>query len=235
MNRLLMFSYICVTFLFSSIFHGRIGLYSYIGGVYMAKRFIIFFMIPMILLGYSSYEVIYSHFTYPQFIDIPTQHNLDTPEWMTIDGTNGAVDLEIMAHYEVSAVVKSVRDYTLDYTAQISPRDFALAWGDLNNRSIDRYVKYRQRNRWYFFSVNTSAPVDITYVDEYSANTHLIPANKTIKATMKDVLPGDYVTMTGYLVNAYFDKGYWKSSLTRDDTGNGSCEIMYVTSITIHH
>lgn len=201
----------------------------------MTKRIVIYFIIPALLLSYSSYEVIYSHFAYPQFIDIPVQQNLDIPQWLTIDSSEGPVDLELMAHYEVTAVVKSVRDYTLDYTSQISPRDFALAWGDLNNHSIDRFVNYRQRNRWYYFSVNTAAPVDITYVDEYSANTHLIPATKDVKKQLKDVLPGDYITMTGFLVNAYFDEGFWKSSLTRDDTGNGACEIMYVTSITVHH
>ena len=36
--------------------------------------------------------------------------------------------------------------------------------------------------------------------------------------------------MTGYLVNATGPGGEaWNSSLRRDDTGNGACEVFYVT------
>ena len=35
------------------------------------------------------------------------------------------------------------------------------------------------------------------------------------------------------LVNVNFDNGTWKSSLTRIDTGNGACEIMYVTEVEL--
>ena len=44
---------------------------------------------------------------------------------------------------------------------------------------------------------------------------------------------GNSGTMRGYLVNASFPDGSsWNSSLRRDDTGNGACEVFYVQSIT---
>jgi hypothetical protein len=40
---------------------------------------------------------------------------------------------------------------------------------------------------------------------------------------------GQIVTLDGYLVNATGPEGRtWNSSLTRDDTGNGACELIYV-------
>ncbi len=42
----------------------------------------------------------------------------------------------------------------------------------------------------------------------------------------------DYITLKGYLVNVKFPDYDWKSSLARNDTGNGACEIMYVESVT---
>ncbi len=38
----------------------------------------------------------------------------------------------------------------------------------------------------------------------------------------------------GFLVDVDADTGfYWRTSLRRDDTGNGSCEIFYVESLYI--
>ncbi|MEI9898720.1 MAG: hypothetical protein WDN28_33905 [Chthoniobacter sp.] len=44
--------------------------------------------------------------------------------------------------------------------------------------------------------------------------------------------PGEIVTMQGYLVNAGKTGGIdWTTSLSRIDTGNGACEVIYVTGI----
>ena len=168
-----------------------------------------------------------------EFIQEPVQDNISFEYILPIEGKNGKVDLELLASYEITAEVKSTKDYDDDFTSQISPRDFALAWGDVNIPSINTYVNYRQNERWYYFTVSSKAPVDAKYIDYYTANTHIIPANDSILNTIKKVHANDRITMKGYLVNAYFSNGYWKTSLTRSDTGDGSCEIMYVTDIQI--
>ena len=41
-----------------------------------------------------------------------------------------------------------------------------------------------------------------------------------------------FVSMRGFLVNVGGPDGfYWNTSLRRDDTGNGACEVFYVESI----
>ena len=43
---------------------------------------------------------------------------------------------------------------------------------------------------------------------------------------------GEFVAMRGYLVTVGGPDGfYWNTSLRRDDTGNGACEVFYVESV----
>ena len=43
---------------------------------------------------------------------------------------------------------------------------------------------------------------------------------------------GDVVTLEGDLIEADKPGGWkWRSSMTRDDTGNGACELVYVEAL----
>lgn len=197
------------------------------------KKFL-YLSILALIISIVTVEVSSRDFTGPEYIEPPTQVNLNEIEVLTIEGEKGPVKLQLLATYKVSAAVKSIEDYTTDFTSQISPRDFALAWADLNKPKIDRYISYSQEKRWYYFTVKGGSSVNAEYVDLNSANTHIIPATTTVTNIVKDVTVDDYITMEGYLVNAIFINGSWSSSLVRTDTGDGSCEILYVTDITIH-
>jgi hypothetical protein len=51
---------------------------------------------------------------------------------------------------------------------------------------------------------------------------------------LKRIRVGDVVSLEGMLVEADKANGWrWRSSLARDDTGNGACELVYVQSLTI--
>ena len=70
------------------------------------------------------------------------------------------------------------------------------------------------------------------------ANTHLIPASDNIRKAMRFARKGDTVKLDGYLVNveALKDgtiKSTWHSSTSREDKGNGACEILYVKNLQI--
>jgi len=50
---------------------------------------------------------------------------------------------------------------------------------------------------------------------------------------MHDVRVGQVVHLTGQLIEARANDGWrWRSSLTRDDTGAGACELFRVESIS---
>jgi hypothetical protein len=43
----------------------------------------------------------------------------------------------------------------------------------------------------------------------------------------------DLVELEGYLVYVKGDNFTWNSSLTRNDTGDGACEVLYVEKISV--
>jgi hypothetical protein len=46
--------------------------------------------------------------------------------------------------------------------------------------------------------------------------------------------PGEVVTLSGELVDGVRDDGMWiKTSLVRDDTGAGACEVLLVSDVAV--
>jgi hypothetical protein len=63
---------------------------------------------------------------------------------------------------------------------------------------------------------------------------HMIGATDVIERKLKSVRAGQIVKLSGYLVEARGADGWiWRSSLTRDDTGAGACELVWVTELDI--
>ena len=59
-------------------------------------------------------------------------------------------------------------------------------------------------------------------------------ADDAIRGELFSVREGQVVTLRGYLVEARGGDGFrWKSSLTRNDTGGGACELMLVESVAV--
>ncbi len=160
----------------------------------------------------------------------PVQVDMAKPETIALAGEAGEIPATLLAAYTLEGVVKSKKKYS-DFPAQISKYDLAFAWGDLNQEDVDAHVKYSQSGRWYYFRYDGDSPVDVTYIENHSANVHMVHKDRLVLAEIKKIDEGDHVRLTGYLVNVNFAEGPWKTSLTRTDTGGGSCEIMYVTDV----
>ena len=63
---------------------------------------------------------------------------------------------------------------------------------------------------------------------------HMIPSSNQIARALKRVRRGQVVQLSGYLVKIEAPDGWqWRSSLSRKDTGNGSCEVIYVKDFRI--
>jgi hypothetical protein len=68
----------------------------------------------------------------------------------------------------------------------------------------------------------------------HSANTHLIPQNALIAKQLSRLRPGQVVTLSGDLVDGKRDDGRWiKTSMVRNDTGAGACEVMLVNGVEL--
>jgi hypothetical protein len=166
---------------------------------------------------------------------IQTAYKADEP--ITREVKNGHFTLTPVAEYKISGVVVSKETYSSDWDGKISPVDLAIVWGKLAEPEYDRYITYSQRNRWYFYQYKAGCPFDNSFVISHSANNHIIPANENINEAVKTIGKKDMVVLEGFLVNIKGTyKGQpviWNTSLSRKDTGNGSCELFYVSKIRI--
>lgn len=138
-----------------------------------------------------------------------------------------------MADFELQARVLGRETYNFDRGADLAPVDLALGWGPMSDSQVLSQISISQSNRFYFWHVD-AFPIPRRAIETHSANMHMIPANGAIEAQLKSVRVGQTIQLQGYLVNANAPDGfYWKSSLTREDTGAGACELVYVKSLVV--
>ena len=91
-----------------------------------------------------------------------------------------------------------------------------------------------QQNRWYYTRWDAAPPIPIEQVRLESANMHMIPANRDIAMALTSVSRGQRVRIDGWLVEVQANDGWkWRSSLTRDDSGQGGCEVVYVCGVAV--
>lgn len=188
-------------------------------------------ILAVLAVGGILFVTLYNPYTGPDVIGDPVQIMLSQPERIDFAGTDGTVALFCLASYDMTAAVKSVHRYTTDYAAKVSPMDLVLAWGSLNQAEVDTRISYRQSGRWYYYQYQADCPVDGAYIQAHSANVHLIPADENVRRQLDSLRKNDTIHLTGFLVAVQFETGEWRSSLSRDDSGDGACEIIYVTAI----
>jgi len=162
----------------------------------------------------------------------PVQEPTDRPSF-AVDTRKGEMTLEPRAAFDISARVASDEHYRADDGAFLVPVDLVMTWGELPEEPYRSKVSYGQMARFYAW--HTSSPdLDLHYVSAHSANMHMIPANDNVRRALLAVDGGDLVRVHGLLVNAKRADGfYWNSSLTREDTGPGACELVWVEEIQI--
>jgi len=139
-------------------------------------------------------------------------------------------DLKIipLAKFSAEARVLSRKRYYFGRAARLVPVDLALGWGAMSEERILKSIKISQSNRFYFWFVKTF-PIPKQEIISHSANMHLIPGNSDIRSKIKKARKGSLVKFSGYLVKVECEDGWnWNSSLKRDDSGNGACELVWV-------
>ncbi len=139
-----------------------------------------------------------------------------------------------IAEFKIKAKVLSKKNYHIGREADLSPTDLALGWGNMSDESVLEKIKISQSGRFYWWQVD-ALPISRKEIETSSANMHLIPANDSVKSLIKKISKGNIVIISGSLVNvkSTTDGWYWKSSQTRNDTGNGACELIFVREIDI--
>jgi len=135
--------------------------------------------------------------------------------------------------FELEARVLSAEHYTFDRPAAISTVDLALGWGRMSDEAVLNKIDISQSGRFYFWRVE-AFPIPRKEIERSSANMHMVPANDDVQKVLKSIKQGQIVSIKGELIEAESPDGWrWKSSLSRNDTGAGACEVVYVKQVAI--
>lgn len=133
--------------------------------------------------------------------------------------------------YEIEALIMSRKRYWFDREAKLSPVDFLLGWGPVTRDPYVSEVKWSQSARWGHYRYPGDAAVSPKTINRNTANTHIVPSPDYpwVKKELLRLKRGDAVRLSGYLIKVHGEDGYrWESSTTRNDTGDGACEVFYV-------
>ena len=161
--------------------------------------------------------------------EVPQQVDLKHGAVLQRDG----VSLQTRAHFDITARVLSRKDYSSSSDGDLVPVDLALGWGRMSDSEVLAKVDISQSGRFYYWRVK-AFPIPQREIETSSANMHMIPADEDVKRQLEDVRPGQLVHIEGFLVDARRADGWhWNTSMTRNDTGGGACELIYVENVTI--
>ena len=189
------------------------------------------FWIGLIILGlwyyYDSQPIVYGHGQIAP--KTPVQKLGSKKKFKFRD------DYEIfpLATLDITARVLSTERYWLDKEATLAPVDLALGWGPMSDEKVLDELNISQRNRWFYWNCK-KFPIAKEQIMHNAANMHLIPANDKIESKIKSAKTGNLVHFKGFLIKVTGENGWrWQSSLSRTDTGNGACEVVFVEEFEI--
>lgn len=161
---------------------------------------------------------------------IPIQNKIGQIELPDVEGWT----LKPAAEYLLQGRVLGTKRYHSGFGSDLVPIDVAVGWSRMSDQSVLDQFSLSMGNRFFFYEWSEAPAIPPNEIMRSASNNHVIAANKDVAKSIRSLVPGHIVTMRGYLVNASFPDGStWNSSLRRDDTGNGACEVFYVQSITV--
>lgn len=140
-----------------------------------------------------------------------------------------------LASFELVAKVLSTENYWMGRMADLSPTDLALGWGSMATEEMMKKVAITQSDRWfYWFVAQNFSPELGREISTHASNMHIIPATPAVEKALSAVQKGQIVYIKGFLVEANGSDGWkWRSSLSREDTGDGSCELFLANELQI--
>jgi len=160
------------------------------------------------------------------------------PHQQAVDGTTaawskGKIAIKPLAKFALAARVLARADYHWDTESQLARTDLALGWGRMSDSAVLDKIEISQASRFYFWRV-AEFPIPEHEIVTSSANMHLVPADGEVARAIGRTRVGDVVSFDGYLIEANWPNGYkWVSSLTREDSGAGACELVWVEHFEI--
>lgn len=138
-------------------------------------------------------------------------------------------NLKPLYKYGLKAVVLGKERYRFDASSELSTYDLILGWKEMALSEKTDEISLSQSFRRYRWRIKSFDNISRKQIEHNSANVHIIHANEDVLSVISNIDEGDSVSLYGYLIKASKKDGFrWKSSTTREDTGDGACEVFYV-------
>ncbi|MGH8712391.1 MAG: hypothetical protein ACREYB_00135 [Casimicrobiaceae bacterium] len=138
------------------------------------------------------------------------------------------------ARFDIIARLLHKERYRVDAEAALAPYDLGVGWGPLSDSAILYQLEFTQMGRFFYWNPKRGDfPLSRQTTITHLAQIHVIAANAEIAARLAHLRPGQLVTARGYLVDVRGPRGFtWNTSLKRDDTGDGACEILWAETLS---
>jgi hypothetical protein len=136
----------------------------------------------------------------------------------------------VSSHY-AGSFLDITHDAAKDY---LNIKDLCVLWGKNLETGAFRNLKFWNRDFTCFYSWSEPAAGE-AFSPSHISNNHLITPDSALRKTIRSVRRGDQVHFRGWLA-AYGHKGSGSmrgTSTSRNDTGGGACETVYVTQFEI--
>lgn len=207
------------------------------------KVIMLFVILSFLLTGFTNTLNMSSSGEEVDLSNIPAPTQYNTSGGTTIEINGGKANIAYVAEYSLSGRVVDVQNYKGSHIRnQLSPKDIGMVWGFLaTDESQEKIFWSSAGNRFLYWRV----PDGTWYsqiggenaVTAHYSNNHLIPSDEATEKLIKKINKDDYVKIEGYLVNVNWKKDdgsyfYWNTSTSRNDDGDGACEVIYVTNVT---
>lgn len=175
----------------------------------------------------------------------PVQENLSDHDLIEFEKDDFKYELTPLYEYEISALVVHKMDYrifSIYKTDSVFPMDLCMLWGKNVEDKIyqDKALSFSQDMRFCFARWTR----DLNFNTDEISNTHLVIKDADLRKKINQISVGDQVRIKGKLVNVEaknlgspgkYDPANLSlnSSTTREDSGAGACEIIYVEELDI--
>lgn len=150
--------------------------------------------------------------------------------------------ITLKAEYRIKGRVLGIKSYLGDEKSAICNYDIALGWGVMSDPEILSNYDIYLDNRMYYI-ISEKSYIDKETIIANTSNNHLVFDDKGVLKTIQKAETGNIVEISGYLINIAktgmiahrpIMEWVWRSSMTRNDTGPNSCEIIWVEEFFIH-
>lgn len=144
------------------------------------------------------------------------------------------LELQPLAEFEFDARLLSLAWYSQGTEANYSPVDIGIAWGAMSDSANIDALDWSHGSRFLNYRYASQPPIPQHELDRLIANLHVLPASENVLRKIEQLRPGQRIVGRGILVAATREDGWrWNSSLSREDTGAGACELLLLSDIRV--